>query len=103
MPPLPRSLPRICVALGLTDAPALAQAAEREFKDGSSFLEFRLDYLDNAASGIQVIKRLKSKHPDLPLLATCRHKEHQGRFRGSLDQQLAILEDAARAGAVAVD
>ena len=103
MPPLPRSLPRICVALGLSSAAELMRIAEHEFKDGSTFFEFRLDALPDPAMGIEVVASFHREHPEIPILATCRHKEHSGGFTGSVEQQIAILRRAAEAGAAAVD
>lgn len=103
MPSLPRSLPRICVALGLPDASRLARAAEIEIKDGSSFLEFRLDYLDSPEAGIKVLRNFRKKYPDAYLLATCRHRRASGHFKGDLHQQTSLLKDAAHAGATFID
>lgn len=102
--PLPaKSLPRICVALGFPDAQALLRAAEREYRDGNTFLEFRLDCLDEPASAIAIIERLRRRHPDVRILATCRHHLNRGGFTGSVDQQLSILRNAASAGAELID
>ncbi len=103
MPSLPRSLPRLCVALGFPTAAQLMRAAEREYKDGNTFLEVRLDYLTNPASGLGFIEAFQRRYPDSYLLATCRHKLNHGGFAGSIDKQLEVLRDAARAGATAVD
>ena len=103
MPSLPRSLPHICVALGLTSAAQLARAAETEFKDGNSFLEFRLDYLDSPQAGIDVLKDFKVKYPEAYLLATCRHRQAAGHFQGDVQRQIQLLNAAARAGATFVD
>jgi 3-dehydroquinate dehydratase/shikimate dehydrogenase len=103
MPALPRSLPCICVALGLSSPVELCRAAELECKDGTTFLEFRLDYLPDAADGIDVLRQLRAKNSEVAILATCRHKQHHGYFEGSVEQQLRILRDAAAAGATAVD
>lgn len=103
MPSSLGSLPRICVALGLPNAHDLVQAAEREYKDGNAFLEFRLDYLDDPESGVAAIRRMKAKHPDVQILATCRHKEHAGFFKGTIEQQVNLLQEAAAAGSVAMD
>jgi 3-dehydroquinate dehydratase/shikimate dehydrogenase len=81
----------------------LARAAESEYKNGSTFLEFRLDYLPDPAAGIEVIRKFRESYPDSYVLATCRHKQGCGYYNGEIDQQLAILEDAARAGAAFVD
>jgi 3-dehydroquinate dehydratase/shikimate dehydrogenase len=103
MPAPLKSLPRICVALGFASAPQLNCAAECEYKDGNTFLEFRLDYLDDPASGVQLIQAFRAKYSDAQILATCRHKQNHGGFDGSIEQQLAILRDAANAGSAAVD
>jgi 3-dehydroquinate dehydratase/shikimate dehydrogenase len=103
MPPLPRSLPRICVALGLSTPSQLNRAAEAEYKDGNTFLEFRLDYLRDPSAGINLIRSFHKHYPEVHLLATCRLKQNHGRFTGTIDQQIAILQDAAKAGAAALD
>lgn len=103
MPALPKTLPRICVALGFPTISELKSAAEREYKDGNTFLEFRLDYLPNPGAGVQLIRAFRAKYPEAQVLATCRHKQNRGGFAGSIEQQLAILEGAAKAGSVALD
>lgn len=100
---LPKSLPRICVALGFPTASELGKAAEREYGHGSTFFEFRLDYLADPASGLEFIRRFREKNSATYILATCRRAENGGHFRGALEQQLAILKDAGLAGAIAVD
>jgi 3-dehydroquinate dehydratase/shikimate dehydrogenase len=91
------------VALGLPSASQLYCAAEREYKDGSTFTEFRLDYLPDPAAGIEVLRKFRKSYPDAQVLATCRHQSAAGRFQGSLDRQIEFLEDALRAGATFVD
>ncbi len=100
---LPRTLPRICVALGLSSASQLQHAAEREYKDGSTFLEFRLDYLPDPVTGIDVLRKFRLAYPDAHVLATCRRSDAAGHFKGSIDQQIKILGDALQAGAALVD
>lgn len=100
---LPRSLPHICVALGFDNASQLSCAAEREYKDGSTFLEFRLDHLTDPATGVEAIKRFRARYPDSQIIATCRHRQAAGSFKGSVEQQLAVLADAAEAGATFLD
>jgi 3-dehydroquinate dehydratase/shikimate dehydrogenase len=103
MPSLPRSLPRICVALGFPTAAQLARAAEREMKDGSTFLEFRLDYLPDPASGIDLIRKFRKSYPDVQILATCRHHLASGHYQGDIEQQLTFLAAAAKSGAGLID
>ncbi len=103
MPPLPRPLPRVCVALGLPSIAQLSEAAEREYKDGTSFFEFRLDYLSDPASGLELIRKFRRVHSDVQILATCRHSHAHGRFKGAKEKQIEILRDSAEAGASLVD
>lgn len=94
---------RICVALGFSDREELLAAAEREWEQGETFFEIRLDYLTNPEAGVDAIKALLRAHPDCRVLATCRRAANQGRFRGSVAEQLRILQAAAAAGATMVD
>ncbi len=103
MPPLPRSLPRICVALGLSTPSELSRAAEAEYKDGNTFFEFRLDYLRDPRSGINLIRSFHKRYPEVRILATCRGTQNNGRFEGAVEQQMAILQDAAKSGASLLD
>src|SRR4051794_29767289 len=103
MPSLPRSLPRLCVALGFPTAAQLMRAAECEYKDGNTFLEVRLDYLHNPSSGLGFIQDFQRRYADSYLLATCRHKLNYGGFAGSIEQQFQLLREAGTAGATAVD
>ena len=98
-----RTLPRICIALGLPTVPALLEHARREAEAGETFLEFRLDYLDCPERGALAIAEFLKKCPDCIVLATCRRHQNAGRFNGSIDEQIRILELAVRSGAQAVD
>ena len=95
--------PRIAVALGLADTARLLECAEREANAGESFFEFRLDYLEDPWSGVEAIRHFQERHPDATVLATCRRRQNEGRFNGSIEEQLQILEAAVDAGARAVD
>lgn len=98
-----RNLPRICVALGLSTVADLSRAAEREFKDGNTFLEFRLDYLQDPANAVEFVRRFRTRYPEARLLATCRRKEAHGLYTGSIEDQLKLLSAAAKAGADFLD
>jgi len=91
------------VALGLSTPSELSRVAEAEYKQGNTFLEFRLDFLRDPAAGINLIRSLRKRYPELHLLATCRHKQNKGRFGGTVEQQIALLQDAAKSGAAALD
>ncbi|MCU1274993.1 MAG: shikimate dehydrogenase / 3-dehydroquinate dehydratase [Bryobacterales bacterium] len=101
--PQKRPFPRICIALGLSDPPKLLEHARREADDGETFLEFRLDYLDNPENGVKIIREFLKEHSDCIVLATCRRHQNHGKFNGSVEQQLRILDLAVQAGAQAID
>ncbi len=101
--PQKRPFPRICIALGLPDAATLLEHARREAESGETFLEFRLDHLDNPEHGIQAIRDILKQHPGCIILATCRRHQNHGKFNGSVEQQMRILDLAVRAGAQAID
>ncbi|MCD6360840.1 MAG: shikimate dehydrogenase [Armatimonadetes bacterium] len=97
------SFPRICIALGSAEADTLLARARQEADNGGSFLEFRLDYLRRPSEGPRVIRAFCKEYPECQVLATCRRQPSGGRFRGTVDEQLRLLEAAAEAGARAVD
>src|SRR6185369_422930 len=98
-----RSLPRICIALGLPDVPTLLDHARREAEAGETFLEFRLDFLDHPHKGAEAIRGFLEQFPDSILVATCRRHQNHGKFNGSIEEQLAVLDVAVRNGAHAID
>ena len=102
MPPR-TSFPRICIALGFPDAEILLAHARSEYDEGERFFEFRLDYLPKPDQGVAAIRKFLARHADCAILATCRRHQNMGRFNGSIDEQMRILEAAIAAGAKAVD
>ena len=102
MPPT-RSFPRICIALGLPDVSTLLDQARREAEAGETFLEFRLDYLNDPCQGAEGIAGFLNRFPDCNLIATCRRHQNRGKFNGSIEQQLSVLDVAVRHGAHAID
>src|SRR5215469_4418944 len=98
-----RSLPRICIALGLPDVPTLLAHARREAEAGESFLEFRLDYLDKPLQGAEAIRAFLDEFPEVTVLATCRRHQNHGKFNGSIEEQFGVLDAAVGHGAQAVD
>src|SRR5205823_3381055 len=73
--PLRLSLPRICIALGLSDPSQLFESADREAEGNESFFEFRLDYLHEPEQGVGVIRAILQRHPGCAILATCRRHQ----------------------------
>jgi 3-dehydroquinate dehydratase / shikimate dehydrogenase len=98
-----RLLPRICIALGIPDLARLLEQARREAEAGETFLEFRLDYLEDPLRGAEAIRGFLERNPDCIVLATCRRHQNQGKFNGSIDDEIRILDLAVTAGAQAVD
>ncbi len=96
-------LPKVCIALGFADPTQLLAHARAESAAGERFLEFRLDYLPHPEDGVKVIREFLDKTPDCNVLATCRRHQNHGKFNGSIDEQIRILESAVEAGARAVD
>ncbi|MBI4874893.1 MAG: shikimate dehydrogenase [Acidobacteria bacterium] len=96
-------LPRICIALGVSDPQALQAHARDEADSGERFLEFRLDYLPRPEEGVAAIRDFLAARPDVSVLATCRRHQNQGRFNGSIEEQLRLLDAAVEAGARGVD
>ncbi len=91
------------MALGCSSIEELSRIAEREYKDGNTFLEFRLDQLPSPESGIELIQSFCTRYPGAQILATCRHRDNAGGFRGTVAEQIGLLKNAAHAGSVAVD
>lgn len=98
-----KPLPKICIALGFTDASTLISHARQEYDAGERFFEFRLDYLPQPSQGAKVIADFLRDQPDCSILATCRRHQNQGRYNGSIEEQVRILDSAIDAGAQAVD
>src|SRR6185312_6612667 len=98
-----RALPRICIALGLPDLATLLDHARREAEAGETFLEFRLDYLDRPERGADALRDFLHQYPDCLVLATCRRHQNHGKFNGSIEEQIRVLDLAIQNGARAVD
>jgi 3-dehydroquinate dehydratase / shikimate dehydrogenase len=97
------ALPKFCIALGLPDIGQLLSHARKEAEAGERFLEFRLDYLPRPHDGTKAIAQFLEEYPDATLLATCRRHQNGGRYNGSIEEEIRILEGALDAGAKAVD
>jgi len=77
--------------------------ARREAEAGEIFLEFRLDFLDRPVKGAEAIRGFLEQFPDCIIVATCRRHQNHGKFNGSMEEQLAVLDLAVRSGAHAID
>lgn len=99
---LPLRMPRLCVAVTGTDAADMIAKAESLVRD-NPLLELRLDYLSEPASAFPKIRRLLELQSGAVLIATCRRVANGGKFRGSVERQLALLSKAAASGCQIVD
>lgn len=97
------SLPKICIALGFSNVEGLLSHARQEAESGERFLEFRLDYLPRPIQGAEAVRQFLREYPECTILATCRRHQNHGKFNGSIEEQIKILEAAVDAGARAVD
>jgi 3-dehydroquinate dehydratase/shikimate dehydrogenase len=95
--------PPVCIALGFADLESLLDHAAAEYQSGERFLEFRLDYLPDPMKGVAAVKRFLGRYTDCTILATCRRRQNQGRFVGSIEEQLKVLYAARDVGVHAVD
>ena len=49
------------------------------------------------------MRKFLARYTDCTVLATCRRHQNKGRFNGSIEQQIKILDAAIERGAQAVD
>ncbi len=89
--------------MGFPDTEKLLQHTRKEIEEGERFFEFRLDYLPNPDCGVTAIRTVLTSHPEVSILATCRRHQNHGKFNGSIEEQIRILDAAVDAGAHAVD
>ncbi len=88
---------KVCVAIiGGTVAEMLerATAATKE----TTFLEFRLDYLEKPLLALPKLKTFLSEHTEVTAIATCRRAANGGKFEGTVDAEVEILTKAAGSG-----
>ena len=102
-PAVPRvRVGKVCISVqGATPAELLSHA-ESAIKE-SIFIELRLDLLTKPGTGLAEIKAFLSRHREVTALATCRRKPYGGKFTGSLNAELEILQKAAETGCHMVD
>ncbi len=66
---------------------------------GADCAEVRLDYLNNPEESIAA----RWDRLPVPVIATCRGKERGGRFAGSIQDEIRLLEYASENGAKFID
>jgi 3-dehydroquinate dehydratase/shikimate dehydrogenase len=78
-----------------------AREMREQFRKGlgkTRTLELRLDYLRDTKEREAFLYWLRRKRPRAALIATCRRQEGGGLFRGSREEQIRVLAQAARSG-----
>lgn len=93
---------RVCVAIAATNPEELIEKA-REAARENPFLEFRLDYLPNPAAAIPRIQQFLYELGEVTAIATCRREPNGGKFKGSIQAEIQILEKAIDAGCDLID
>jgi 3-dehydroquinate dehydratase/shikimate dehydrogenase len=93
---------KICVAITGASAQEMVDKAVEVLKE-STFLEFRLDYLPKPIAALPVFQAFLTAHTEATVVATCRVKDHGGRFAGTPSASLDVLLRSAAAGFQLVD
>ncbi len=93
---------KVCVAItGSTPAEMIEKADEAAREN--PFLEFRLDYLPKPLLALPKLKEFLYERSDVTAVATCRRVAAGGKFKGTIANELEVLEKAAAAGCHLVD
>ena len=93
---------KVCVAItGSTPAEMIEKADEAAREN--LFLEFRLDYLPKPLLALPKLKEFLYERSDVTAVATCRRVAAGGKFKGTIANELEVLEKAAVAGCHLVD
>lgn len=95
-------LGRVCVAITGATPDEMLQRADAALQE-TSFLEFRLDYLQDPLNGLDQLKSFLRDNSTATVIATCRREEFGGKFRGTVEAELKILLLAATNGFPIVD
>ena len=93
---------KLCVAITGASPSEMIDKATEVLKE-TNFIEFRLDYLPKPLLALSPLKHFLAEHSATTAIATCRCKDHGGRFDGSKTAALEILLKAASAGFQLVD
>lgn len=93
---------KVCVAITGTTPAEMIEKASAVVKE-TSFLEFRLDYLDTPLLALPKLKTFLSEHAEVTAIATCRREANGGKFAGNLAAEIDVLVKAAGSGFYIVD
>ncbi|MFZ0820768.1 MAG: shikimate dehydrogenase [Candidatus Acidiferrales bacterium] len=87
----------ICAVVAAPTAARMLRALKQALRQ-SQTAEVRLDWLRNDREIERFIRRIHVHGKQACLIATLRRREGGGRYDGSVGKQMALLEEAARAG-----
>ena len=93
---------KLCIAIQGETPAELFSHAEAAIKD-SIFIELRFDLLAKPAAVLPELKSFLTRHREVTVITTCRRKPNGGRFTGSLNAELELLQKAAETGSHIVD
>jgi len=93
---------KICVAIIGTTVAEMVERATSATKE-TTFLEFRLDYLDKPLLALPKLKHFLAERTEVTAIATCRRTANGGKFDGNLAAELEILIKAGGSGFHLVD
>jgi 3-dehydroquinate dehydratase / shikimate dehydrogenase len=93
---------KICVAITGASPTEMLGNAEQVVRE-NHFVEFRLDYLPNPLAILPKLKQFLYERGEVTAIATCRRVATGGRFKGTINAELDILERAALAGCHLID
>ncbi len=93
---------KICVAITGGSPAEMLQNAEQIVRE-NHFVEFRLDALPNPVAIMPKLKTFLYERGEVTAIATCRRVATGGKFKGTINAELEVLEKAAQAGCHLID
>jgi 3-dehydroquinate dehydratase/shikimate dehydrogenase len=93
---------KVCVAIIGATAAEMIERATEAMRD-SSFLEFRLDYLEKPLAALPKLKEFLAENTVVTAIATCRRAANGGKFKGTVATELEVLQKAGASGFHLVD
>ena len=93
---------KVCVAVIGSTAAEMLEKAHAVAKE-TSFLEFRLDYLEKPLLALPKLKQFLAENNAVTAIATCRRTANGGKFSGNVAAEIEILSKAAATGFHIVD
>jgi 3-dehydroquinate dehydratase/shikimate dehydrogenase len=93
---------KICVAIIGSTAAEMLEKANAVVKE-TTFLEFRLDYLEKPLLALPKLKQFLAENNAVTAIATCRRTANGGKFPGNVAAEIEVLSKAAATGFHIVD